>query len=463
MFNFEVGDGHKGTSMDSLYDVLGVSSRANETAIRTAFRKAAKSYHPDLNAGNPTAELQFRQIVAAYELLKDPQQREAYDQQLKDDRRTRARRIASPLISGVVSGGLVALTMWWFSTHKPPEPAQAPRVAAADIDQRAGQQSAAVTATAATARQDDGNPADGSSSATTQQSFTDDPPRQFAGATPSAPAPSEPSGLATEWQRLRATGDAMAIWEFSVRNARAPEAVLARTRLLTLIETSHNVYLLQMLSVGAPEPLAERARQRITSLGIPAEDATSPDPSVPLEERAARFITAQVAAWSPTNTHNLSTLVKAYADEVYYNGSLKARATVVRDKRRQIDRSPERVYGVQPGSLKAECASSLCRVSGILEWQTRGSARSSGASVAAGSGATQFEYGTIFSRGAFTILSENNSAVKASVAQEARHQRPSAQEPSAEELPTQESSVKDLPRPETSNQDSSRQESPANP
>ena len=97
--------------MDSLYDVLGVSSRANETAIRTAFRKAAKSYHPDLNAGNPTAELQFRQIVAAYELLKDPLQREAYDQQLKDDRRARTRRIASPLISGVVSGGLVALTM----------------------------------------------------------------------------------------------------------------------------------------------------------------------------------------------------------------------------------------------------------------------------------------------------------------------------------------------------------------
>src|SRR6266571_1627422 len=82
----------------------------------------SKSNHPDVNAGSPTAELQFRQIVAAYELLKDPLQREAYDQQLKGDRRARARRIASPLISGVVSGGLVALTMWWFNTHKPPEP-----------------------------------------------------------------------------------------------------------------------------------------------------------------------------------------------------------------------------------------------------------------------------------------------------------------------------------------------------
>ena len=164
----------------------------------------------------------------------------------------------------------------------------------------------------------------------------------------------------------------MAIWEFSVRNPRTPEAELARGRLLTLIETSHNVYLLQMLSVGAPEPLAERARQRVAKLGIPAEDAASPDLSVPLEERASKFIATQVAAWSPTNTQNLSALVKAYADEVYYNGSLKARTTVVRDKRRQIERSPERVYGVQPGSIKAECASNLCRVSGILEWQTLG-------------------------------------------------------------------------------------------
>src|SRR5262249_3914323 len=180
MINFEVGDGRKGTSMDTLYDVLGVSSRANETAIRTAFRKAAKSYHPDVNAGNPTAELQFRQIVAAYELLKDPQQREAYDQRLKEDRRTRTRRIASPLISGVVSGGLVAVTMWWFSTHKPPEGGQAPRVAVADIDEPASRQ-VAVAATAAadaTARPDDA--ADASSGPSTDQGFADDQPRQFA-------------------------------------------------------------------------------------------------------------------------------------------------------------------------------------------------------------------------------------------------------------------------------------------
>ena len=456
MFNIEVRDGHRGTSVDTLYDVLGVTSRANETAIRTAFRKAAKTFHPDLNADNPTAELQFRQIVAAYELLKDPLQREAYDQQLKGDRRARARRIASPLISGVVSGGIVALTMWWFNTQKPSEPAQAPRVAVADVDQSAGKQVAAVTATAAatapegvTARNDSFSGAP-SSGATTDQYFPDGQSRQFADAQPSASVPSEPASLAAEWERLRATGDAMAIWEFALRNPSAPEAALARGRLLTLLEASHNVFLLQMLSVGAPETIAERARQRIASLGISGE--ASPDPSVPLEERATKFIAAQVAAWSPTNTNNLSTLVKAYAEEVYYNGSLKARATVVREKRRLLERSPERVYGVQPGSIKAECASNLCRVSGILEWQTRGAARSSGASQSAGSGATQFEYGTIYSRGAFSIMSENNSAVKANVSQEASHQRPSAQE-----LPRQDSA------PALPSQESSRPDSPANP
>jgi len=112
---------------------------------------------------------------------------------------------------------------------------------------------------------------------------------------------------------------------------------------------------------------------------------------------------------------------------------------------------------VQPGSIKAECSSNLCRVSGILEWQTRGAARSSGASAAAASGATQFEYGTIYSRGAFSILSENNSAVKANVSQEASHQRPSAPEPSAQELLGPDSAVQALPIQETS-----RQGSPAN-
>src|SRR5438128_2696650 len=131
--------------MNTLYDVLGVPVHANEKTIRTAFRKAAKSFHPDLNAGDPTAELQFRQLVAAY-----------------------------------------------------PDAAQPPA------------------------------------------------------AQPEAETP-----LTREWDRVRATGDAMAIWEFAVRNPDAPEAQLARARLLTLIETSNNIFLLQVLRIGAPDAIAE--------------------------------------------------------------------------------------------------------------------------------------------------------------------------------------------------------------
>src|SRR5215467_12428144 len=118
--------------MNTLYDVLGVPPHANEKTIRTAFRKAAKSFHPDLNAGDPAAELQFRQLVAAYELLKNPAQREAYDQQLKEDRRQRFRRIASPIISGVVSGSIVAAVMLYLNAQKPSEPA--PRLAVAEVN-----------------------------------------------------------------------------------------------------------------------------------------------------------------------------------------------------------------------------------------------------------------------------------------------------------------------------------------
>jgi hypothetical protein len=58
--------------MLSPYDVLGVPWDADEDTIRAAFRKAAKAFHPDLNAGNEVAEQHFKQITAAREaILKD--------------------------------------------------------------------------------------------------------------------------------------------------------------------------------------------------------------------------------------------------------------------------------------------------------------------------------------------------------------------------------------------------------
>jgi molecular chaperone DnaJ len=61
------------------YEVLGVSRDADDKALKAAFRKLAMKHHPDKNPGDHTAEIRFKEVSAAYECLKDPQKRAAYD------------------------------------------------------------------------------------------------------------------------------------------------------------------------------------------------------------------------------------------------------------------------------------------------------------------------------------------------------------------------------------------------
>ncbi|BCX16449.1 MAG: chaperone protein DnaJ [Geminicoccaceae bacterium] len=61
------------------YEVLGVSRGASEAEIKRAYRQLAMKYHPDRNPGDATAEAKFKEINQAYEVLKDPQKRAAYD------------------------------------------------------------------------------------------------------------------------------------------------------------------------------------------------------------------------------------------------------------------------------------------------------------------------------------------------------------------------------------------------
>ena len=68
--------------MGTLYDLLGALPDDNAEGLRTAFRKAAKATHPDLNPDNPEAALRFRQLVRAHDILSDAEQRATYDQLL---------------------------------------------------------------------------------------------------------------------------------------------------------------------------------------------------------------------------------------------------------------------------------------------------------------------------------------------------------------------------------------------
>ena len=61
------------------YEVLGVKAEATDEQIRSAYRKLAKKFHPDLNPGNKQAEARFKEISVAYDLLSDKEKRARFD------------------------------------------------------------------------------------------------------------------------------------------------------------------------------------------------------------------------------------------------------------------------------------------------------------------------------------------------------------------------------------------------
>ena len=62
------------------YEVLGVAKDADDSAIKSAYRKLAKKYHPDANPGDKDAEAKFKEASEAYAILSDPEKRKQYDQ-----------------------------------------------------------------------------------------------------------------------------------------------------------------------------------------------------------------------------------------------------------------------------------------------------------------------------------------------------------------------------------------------
>lgn len=63
----------------NLYDVLGVSKTASEAEIKSAYRKLARKYHPDLNKDNKGAAEKFKEVSAAYDIIGNKERRQKYD------------------------------------------------------------------------------------------------------------------------------------------------------------------------------------------------------------------------------------------------------------------------------------------------------------------------------------------------------------------------------------------------
>ena len=68
--------------MIDYYKVLGVRRTASKAEIRSAYRKLAKTLHPDFNGGSTTAAREFALLSKAYHILIDPQERAYYDEGL---------------------------------------------------------------------------------------------------------------------------------------------------------------------------------------------------------------------------------------------------------------------------------------------------------------------------------------------------------------------------------------------
>ncbi|HOE34451.1 MAG: J domain-containing protein [Chloroflexi bacterium] len=62
------------------YKTLGLDKTAKEADIKSAYRRLARKYHPDMNPGKPEAEEKFKEINEAYQVLSDPEKRKKYDQ-----------------------------------------------------------------------------------------------------------------------------------------------------------------------------------------------------------------------------------------------------------------------------------------------------------------------------------------------------------------------------------------------
>jgi hypothetical protein len=108
--------------MSTLYQILGLPQGADEQQVKTAFRKLARCFHPDVNTNDAAAERRFKDISAAYKTLMDPHARAVYDRALVHRRDAAARRFRQMSTTATAAGALsisVALLILTWTQRAP--------------------------------------------------------------------------------------------------------------------------------------------------------------------------------------------------------------------------------------------------------------------------------------------------------------------------------------------------------
>jgi DnaJ domain len=109
--------------METLYDLLGARPNDDAERLKYAFRKAVKANHPDHHSDDRDASVRFRRIVEAYDILRDANQRAAYDRLLEFERRQRhlklRRVVFSYVYDAVAAAGLASALLVGYAliTH----------------------------------------------------------------------------------------------------------------------------------------------------------------------------------------------------------------------------------------------------------------------------------------------------------------------------------------------------------
>jgi DnaJ-class molecular chaperone len=107
--------------MRNFYEVLGVGPGADDESIKNAFYSLAKTFHPDLNSGNELAERRFKEVSQAYDTLRDPKTRAAYELGLVHQRKNSRRRVSTAAMTGFLTSMLstiiISLAMIWLLTN----------------------------------------------------------------------------------------------------------------------------------------------------------------------------------------------------------------------------------------------------------------------------------------------------------------------------------------------------------